>query len=88
LPERPHLDVPKREARELLDQCRKGEREALARILKRHPKFKDVPEDRITGIPIKLSDAQLVIAREYGFSNWAALKGRIAAHTIVDALEE
>jgi len=32
LPDRPHLDVPKREARELLDDCRKGDADALARL--------------------------------------------------------
>jgi hypothetical protein len=88
LPARPHLDVPKREARELLEQCRKGERDGLDRILRRHPKFRDLPEDRLSASPIKLSDAQLVVAREYGFTNWAALKRRIAAHSIAHALEE
>jgi hypothetical protein len=88
LPKRPHLDVPKREARELLEQCRTGERDALDRILKRHPKFTDLSEDRILAIPLKLSDAQLVIAREYGFSTWAALKRRIAAHSVADELAE
>ena len=32
LPERPHLDIPKREARELLDQCKKRDKDALERI--------------------------------------------------------
>lgn len=88
LPSRPHLDVPKRQARELLDLCRKGERDALDRILRRHPKFKDLPEDGALAVSVKLSDAQLVVAREYGFSSWAALKRRIAARSAVDALEE
>jgi len=88
LPERPHLDVPKREARELLDQGRKGDRDALDRIRRRHPKFKNVPEDAVIAISIKLSDAQLVIAREYGFSKWVALKQRIAAHSVASALQE
>jgi len=87
LPARPHLEVPKREARQLLKECRKGEREALNRILRRHPKFKDVPEDRALALPLKLSDVQLVIAREYGFSNWAALKRRIAVHSLSTVLE-
>ena len=86
LPERPHLDVPKREARKLLDQCRKSERDALDRVRRRHPKFKDGP-DAIIAASIKLSDAQLVIAREYGFSDWTALKQRIAAHSAATALQ-
>jgi hypothetical protein len=86
LPERPHLDVPKREARELLESWRKKDRDAFERIRRRHPKLKDFGDDAIVAAALKLSDAQLVIAREYGFSNWAALKKRIAAHSAAGAL--
>ena len=88
LPERPHLDIPKREARELLNQGRKGDPDALERIRRRHPKFKDAADNTAITVGLKLSDAQLVIAREYGFSNWTALKQRIAAHSAASALQE
>jgi ankyrin repeat protein len=88
LPERPHLDVPKREARELLDLCRKGDSDALERIRHRHPKFKDAADAANIAGKFKLSDAQLVIAREYGFANWTALKQRIGAHPAATALHE
>ncbi len=87
LPEQPHLDVPKREARELLDQWRKGERDALERIRHRHPKFATQADAAIAAAPFRLSDAQLVIAREYGFANWAALKHRIASSAAADRLK-
>src|SRR5207247_9086255 len=41
----------------------------------------------IAAATFRLSDAQLVIAREYGFANWAALKHRIAASAAADELE-
>jgi hypothetical protein len=85
LPERPHLDVPKREARELLDLCKKSDPDALERIRRRHPKFKNVTDDAAIA-SIKLSDAQLVVAREYGLSNWSMLKRRIGAHSAANAL--
>lgn len=85
LPERPHLDVPKREARELLDLCKKSDPDALERIRRRHPKFKNVTDDAAIA-SIKLSDAQLVVAREYGLSNWSTLKQRIGAHSAANAL--
>lgn len=88
LPERPHLDVPKREARELLNECRKGRKEALDRIRRRHPKFKDGPDDAGILSHLKLSDVQLVIAREYGFSTWTVLKQRIGAHSAANALRD
>lgn len=88
LPEGPHLDVPRREARELLEACRKNDPDALERIRRRHPKFKDTPDDAAIHAHCKLSDAQLVIAREYGFSTWAMLKQRIGADSATSALRE
>ncbi|MDB6038566.1 MAG: ankyrin repeat protein [Verrucomicrobiales bacterium] len=87
LPQRPHLDVPKREARELLQQCRAQETDALERIRKRHPKLKKV-DNAVIASEFKLNDAQLVIAREYGFSNWTQLKERIDANTVTGLLQE
>ena len=90
LPERPHLDVPKREARELLDaMARTATAMRLERIRQRHPKFNDAADDSpIACRRSSLSDAQLVIAREYGFANWAALKQRIEAHSPPVALQD
>jgi len=58
LPEQPHLDIPKREARELLARWQKAER-ALDRVRRRHPKFKDAPGSAFVAANFKLSDAQL-----------------------------
>ena len=86
LPERPHLDVPKREARELLDDWRKRDPDALERIRGRHPRFRDADDPAAPGAAFRLSDAQLVIAREYGFTNWAQLKQRIDSNSSARAL--
>jgi ankyrin repeat protein len=80
LPSRPHLDVPKREARALLKAWRAGAEEALERVRHRHRKFRDADATAISAGKFLLNDAQLVIAREYGFSNWAELKQRIEAN--------
>jgi ankyrin repeat protein len=86
LPERPHLDVPKREARELLDLWRRGDRDALDRIRRRHPKFAEADDARVAAGPFRLNDAQFVIAREYGFAHWAELKQRSIADNVVKEL--
>ncbi|MBI4662488.1 MAG: ankyrin repeat domain-containing protein [Verrucomicrobia bacterium] len=86
LPQRPHLDVPKREARDLLKECRAAKSEALDRIRRRHPKFRSADPAAITVAGLRLSDAQMVIAREYGFANWAQLKERINSNTVVGLL--
>ena len=87
LPGQPHLDVPKREARELLNQWRTGEREAFERIRRRHSRFAKGDDSVLAAGPFRLSDAQLVIAREYAFAHWAELKQRIAANSLAKALE-
>ena len=50
-----------------------------------HPRWKGRPLQAVLDRPLALADAQLVLAREYGFDNWARLKrhvetaGRLAA---------
>lgn len=88
LPDRPHLDVPRRQARELLDEWRKGDPDALERIRRRHPRFARGEDPSIAARPFRLSDAQLVIAREYGFAHWAALKLRIEANSLARSLND
>jgi hypothetical protein len=86
LPDRPHLDVPKREARELLELWRNGDQGALDRIRRRHPKFASADDARIATGPFRLSDAQFVIAREYGLAHWTELKQRCTADEVVKKL--
>jgi hypothetical protein len=86
LPDRPHLDVPKREARELLGAWRNGDRDALERIRGRHPRFSNADDAAIAAGAFRLADAQLVIAREYGFAHWAELKQRIESNDLAREL--
>lgn len=88
LPQSPHLDVPKRAARDLLKDYRAGSPEALDRVQRRHPRFREVDRAALSLAKFLLNDAQLVVAREYGFSNWAQLKERINANTVAGLLQE
>jgi hypothetical protein len=68
LPAKPSLEFERKEAKALLRQLRAGHPNALARAQARHAAFSTtVPEK------IQLADAQLVIAREYGFASWPRL---------------
>ena len=87
LPRQPHLDIPKRQARELLNQWRAAQPEALDRIRRRHPKFVTGDDQAIRAATFRLSDAQLVIAREYGFAHWAQLKERINSNSLAHVLQ-
>jgi ankyrin repeat protein len=87
LPAQPHLDVPKREARELLKNWRAAEPTALDRIRRHHPRFEHADAATIAAAPFKLADAQLVLAREYNFASWPELKRRIELNDTSRALE-
>lgn len=86
LPAQPHLDVPKREARELLALWRTADPDALERIRHRVPKYRPLDDRRLAMAAFKLADAQLTIAREYGYDTWAALKLKIAATPLTNEL--
>ena len=68
LPARPSLEFEHKEAKALYRRLKAGDPEALARARERHPEI----ETR-SPATLKLADAQLVIAREYGFASWPKL---------------
>ena len=86
LPQRPHLDIPKREARELLNAWRAAQPEALDRIRWRRPKFQSAGNAAIQAALFRLRDAPLGLAREYGFTYWMELKERINTNSVAGAL--
>jgi ankyrin repeat protein len=67
LPARPHLDHLKNEAKALHKAFADGDPAALQRV---HAILGDAPK-------IKLTDAQRVVAREYGFPTWARLREHV-----------
>jgi ankyrin repeat protein len=78
LPSRPDLAQQKKLAKELLQSFESGDAESRARV-------RAVLPDKHK---IALADAQLVLAREYGFSNWAALKQHIESSANATASPE
>ena len=74
LPARPNLEMQQKRAKELLRAAWSGDAVALARVRALHPK---PPAPDALG----LADAQLVIARGYGFASWAEMKRKIDSLT-------
>jgi ankyrin repeat protein len=68
LPEDPSFDQLRKQAKELRDQARGGAPAALDLVGAHHPDGAH---------PVSLAGAQLVLARRYGFSSWAALKRHV-----------
>ena len=77
LPRHPHIDHLKKQAKDLLDGHRRGDAEALARIVASLPAFARVSEKDAARAPFALHDAQSVVAREYGFPSWRELRAEI-----------
>jgi ATP-dependent Clp protease adapter protein ClpS len=77
LPEKPDLAQERKRAKDLLKAFRTNDRNAIARFRSHHPRFADVRPDALRAAEVKLSDAQWVIAREYGFPSWPSLKAHI-----------
>jgi ankyrin repeat protein len=74
LPAAPSLEQLRKQAKDLLRAHRAGDASAAARVTAHHPH----PDE-----PLKLTGAQLVVAREHGFPSWPRLRAyveRLAAH--------
>ena len=67
LPQDPDLDQLRTQARELQRAVRAGNEAALARVARWHPQ-PPLPDE------LRLTAAQLVLAREHGFASWARLR--------------
>ena len=78
LPESANLDHLKHQAKDLLRDFRASTMSAFQRIREFHPKFADVLDGDMSSRTFSLSDAQLSIAREYGYASWPRLKAVIA----------
>lgn len=78
LPERPSLEQLKKQAKELLQSFRSRKPEAAQRLREFHPDFSKLSESDFAHAKFSLADAQLALAREYGFPSWARLKAQVA----------
>jgi ankyrin repeat protein len=74
LRERPDLDQLKRQAKELLEAFRDGDASAVAEV-NAHYRAADRTQ-------FALHDAQLVLARSYGFDSWPKLKAHVDGVTV------
>lgn len=77
LPSRPSLDHLKHQARDLIADHRARLPAACQRIREFHPRFSQATDEVIGAASLTLADAQLAIAREYGFASWARLRAHV-----------
>ncbi|HET6275576.1 MAG TPA: ankyrin repeat domain-containing protein [Candidatus Cybelea sp.] len=84
LPSHPSLPQLKQQAKDLLRDQRAHLPHAAQRMREFHPRFRKASDGAIFDAVLKLSDAQLAIAREYGFASWPRLKSYVEKPTRED----
>jgi hypothetical protein len=87
LPPNPNLEHLKYQAKDLLKAHGARNPEIAQRLREFHPRFNRTSDKTIFDADLHLSDAQLAIAREYGFPSWARLKAHVENPTLSDCLK-
>jgi ankyrin repeat protein len=74
VPKRPNLEFDRKQSKALFEALKSTKPEARERFARFHP----------GGVPLnpKLADAQLVVAREYGFSSWPMWKSFVETRNL------
>src|SRR5215469_13021716 len=88
LPPRPSLEQLKKQAKMILKGHQARDPQTLKRIHEQHPRWRKASEAAIQRAHFMLSDAQLVLANEYGFETWAKLKIHVLLHEGAPSSEE
>ncbi len=74
LPVRPHIEHLKKQAKDLLRDQRAGDRRLCPTLKACLPRLAQRTDDEVLATDITLHDAQHVVAQQYGFSSWTALR--------------
>ena len=75
------LEQQKKRAKELTRDLAAGDARALARFRSGHPKARGLTDEQTRLRLAKVTEAQLVVARELGLSSWTRLREHIARHS-------
>ena len=77
LPSMPSLEQLKRQAKDLVKLFKSHDPEPVGRISAHLPRAAGISSEILLSSHLTLSDAQLVITREYEFQSWAKLKKHV-----------
>lgn len=85
IPARPSLEQYKKQAKELVRAVAARNSDALDRVRRWHPRFRDATDDQIPAIA--LADAQLVLARAHAWPSWPKFAEHLQTLKTLRALE-
>ena len=74
IPYRSGLEKYQHQAEVLIEGLKSGDESAAWRFKWLHPRYRGKVVNDVRSATLDLADAQLVLAHEYGFENWAALE--------------
>lgn len=74
LPLKPSLEFDKKQAKSLLKAFQSGKPSAIQRVQEFLPHVYHQSLEQVRDFPLQLTQAQLVVAREYGFQSWGSLR--------------
>lgn len=77
LPENPDIEKLKGNAKSLRDLVRGGFDSPVQLVREHHPRLTDLVAGSPAAVTFKLSDAQLTLARRYGYPSWPALRRHV-----------
>lgn len=79
LPANPSLENLKKQAKTLQKNWRSGDAQTLTRIRATHPQYLEATDNQLSAAKPRLTDCQLVLAREAGFESWPQMKVAVEA---------
>jgi ankyrin repeat protein len=77
LPHKPDLEHLRDDAKALRDGVRSGSDEAIALVREHHPRLGGLTAGSPEATAFRLADAQLALARHYGFASWPRLRRHV-----------
>jgi hypothetical protein len=77
LPNKPDLEHLKDDAKAVRDGVRSGSDEAVALVREHHPRLGGLTAGSPEATAFRLADAQLALARRYGFRSWPRLRRHV-----------
>ncbi len=87
LPSRPNLEQLKKQAKDLLRAYKSGYPYALLRFRRSLPRLSGGSSCHNSSLSFSLRDAQIVVAREYGFDSWGEMKAQILERNDLSMIE-
>lgn len=88
LPPNPNLEQLKKQAKSLIKDLRSADPASAQRLRQALSHWSERTDDEIFHTKFSLKNAQLVIAREYGFERWVDLKRHVESRRATETISK